>query len=530
MTRDQARVGFKEAQTRASHIDIVVYASALIGAGGQLDDAAKRAVRASVDALDASALADVFARASASQHTWIASAVAIRAALVSEHIGDDHAALDWIERAGNITEDVTGGDTASLEQRLTTLKRRAHARSNMRVDHVGLLLPLSGRFARLGVEVEAGIKFAWMSSNSTATLHVLDTGGTPEGARAAVERAVFDHHVVAIVGPVGERESVAAARRATELGVSIALLAPGEGEAAPSSGVFRLWSSPVWEAREAVRLAVELDYDRLAILAPRDEHGQTAIDAFRQAAIALGVEIRAVGTYDPSANELEADVKAFLQLDPKSNRRLRKHLRQHGRKRGWKTFSPDVSFDLLYIPDDYQRAALVASYLPYFNVEVRNREMMDLALLRRKHRGRIPQVVQLMGGAGWHHPGLIPRGGTAVDGALVVDIYAGGELEDYISEEAARFAEAFEAWAGRPPTALTAQAHDAALLVAAAHRRVATATHAGSALGRAMRRALTEASLSSGACGPARIGLRGQIQREGRLLRVDGGMFVLHEY
>ena len=37
----------------------------------------------------------------------------------------------------------------------------------------------------------------------------------------------------------------------------------------------------------------------------------------------------------------------------------------------------------------------------------------------------MPQVVQLVGGAGWHHPTLPMRGGDAVQGALIVDVFAG---------------------------------------------------------------------------------------------------------
>jgi ABC-type branched-subunit amino acid transport system substrate-binding protein len=139
----------------------------------------------------------------------------------------------------------------------------------------------------------------------------------------------------------------------------------------------------------------------------------------------------------------------------------------------------------------------------------------------------VPQVVQLVGSSGWHHPGLLPRGGPAVEGALIVEVYAGGDDEDYASEDAARFAEAFRSRTGRLPTQVTAQAYDAATLVFDARERAAASRAPSRA---AMTAALAGARLTAGACGPAAIDRRGAIARDPILVRVDGGGFVLHEY
>lgn len=295
-------------------------------------------------------------------------------------------------------------------------------------------------------------------------------------------------------------------------------LSGDEAGAAPEVGVFRLWPSASWEAAEAARLAVELGHDAVAVLHPRDAQGAAQAEAFRRAAEASGARVVATGDYDPAAKDLEPDIKRFLGLDPATNQRLRRHLARHGRK-GWKSFSPDVAFDLLYVPDEHRAAALVASYLPYFNIEVRTADVMDTLSLRRKHGGRIPSVVQLLGSSGWYHASLPARGGPAVDGAIIVVPCATG---DSASDPAAEFTERFEAAAGRAPGPLAAQAHDAALLLFTARARIASGGDPRSALGRALR----SASLPDGACGPSRIDPRGQLDRSAALLRVDGSDFV----
>ncbi|HEU5056915.1 MAG TPA: penicillin-binding protein activator [Kofleriaceae bacterium] len=386
---------------------------------------------------------------------------------------------------------------------------------------IAVLLPLSGRHAGIGREMRIAIELAG-GGRGGARLVFLDTRGEEGEAEKQVERAFADG-AAGVLGPVGQVESRAAASRAVELGLPIAVLAPGVA-AAPSAGLFRLWPSPEWEAAEAARLAVALGHDRLAVLAPRDDQGAAQSAAFRRAAAAAGAEVVAAGDYDPTGSELEPDLKRFLGLDPMQNERLRRHLRARGSKHGWKSFSPDVAFDLLYVPDEHARAALVASYLPYFNIEVRNSDVMDTLSLRKKHSGRLPSVVQLLGSSGWHHRGLIPRGGAAVDGALIVVAcggvgWAGDEQQLDVADQAADFISRFEQRTGRPPGPVAAQAHDAARLFLAA--RAAAGAHRGAAARSALVSALSTADLRDGACGRSRV-MSGALTVEAGLLQVDG--------
>jgi len=171
------------------------------------------------------------------------------------------------------------------------------------------------------------------------------------------------------------------------------------------------------------------------------------------------------------------------------------------------------------VPDEHRPAALIASYLPYFNIEVRTADVMDTLSLRRKHGGRVPSVVQLLGSSGWYHASLPARGGAAVDGAIIVVPCATG---DSASDSAADFTERFEAAAGRPPGPLAAQAYDAARLFLAARAAADRASDPRSALGRALR----TASLPDGACGPSQMNPTGQVDHPAALLRIDGSDFI----
>jgi ABC-type branched-subunit amino acid transport system substrate-binding protein len=436
---------------------------------------------------------------------------ALRLARIAQHRGDVKNARIWAKRAGE-----SGAAIAKALDRAEKVD----------ASLVAVLLPLSGAHAGIGREMRIAIELA---AGRGVRFEFLDTRGEEAEAERMVERAFADG-AVGVLGPVGQAEGRAAATRAVELGLPMALLAPGLAPA-PEVGLVRLWPSPEWEAAEAARLAVELGHDRLAVLAPRDDQGAAQTAAFRRAALAAGAEVVAIGEYDPTGSDLEPDLKRFLGLDPMQNERLRRHLRAKGMKEGWKSFSPDIQFDLLYIPDEHARAALVASYLPYFNIEVRNSDLMDTMSLRKKHGGRLPSVVQLLGSSGWHHAGLIPRGGAAVDGALVVvpcgGLGSGSDDQGLdIADDALDLVSRFEQRTGHPPGAVAAQAHDAARLFLAA--RAAASARRGAGARAALATELARAELKDGTCGPARV-VRGELSVQASLLRVDGDEFAPYE-
>ncbi|HEY5952055.1 MAG TPA: penicillin-binding protein activator [Kofleriaceae bacterium] len=441
-----------------------------------------------------------------------AARVALRAARLAHHRGDDANARALLARATN------AADEAEVHAELSALAK-ATAAAPVDPNVIAVLLPLTGRFSAIGVELRAAIELVpadgGAPGKTKAKWLFLDTKGDPDAAAAAVETAA-QKGAVAILGPVGTKEAIAAARAATLHQIPIALLAPADG-ADPASGVFRLVGSPADEARAVAKLAVDDNFPTVAVFAPRDDIGQDAADAFVAEAQRLHLQVTAPGSYDPTGGNLEPDVKAFLGLNPAKNPELAAHMRRHP-KDGLKTFTPAIPFTLLYIPDRYDRAAIVAAFLPYFGVELRQLEAPDMNKLQRKHGGVIPQIVQLVGGAGWHHPSLPVRGGAAVQGALIVDVFGAESGSDL----ATAFNAAFQQRTKRAPSSAAAEVYDAATLVAKA--RFAAAATSDPRAG--FRSALAHAKLDDGACGPAAIDATGELERTPLILEVQGDELV----
>jgi ABC-type branched-subunit amino acid transport system substrate-binding protein len=473
-------------RAQAPEIDLTTLAPATID---QLDDATAHAV------LDR--LGD---RAPAAR-------VALRAARLAHHRGDEADARVLVARAA------TAADEATVHAELAALGA-ALAAPPVDATTIAVLLPLSGRFASVGSELRAAIELAPVQGTHWL---FLDTRGEPDGAAAAVDVAIA-HGAVAILGPVGAREVLAAARAASLRELPIALLGPEDG-ADPAAGVFRLVDSPGDEGRAVAQLAKSQQFPTVGVLAPRDDIGQESAGAFVAEAERLGLSVTAQGTYDPTGGDVQPDLVHFLNLVPASNPRLAEWLAKHDKKHTLQTFTPDVPYTLLYIPDRYDRAAIVAAFLPYFGVELHTSDVVDADELRRKHSGVLPSLVQLVGGAGWHHESLPKRGGDAVQGALIVDAFAGAQGGD----AAAQFVAAFQQKTGRPPSTAAAEAYDAATLVAQAREAIGSAPDPRAAF----RAALARGRLADGACGAAAMDVDGELARTPTVLEVQGDDLVI---
>ncbi|HEU4728495.1 MAG TPA: hypothetical protein VFT22_11410, partial [Kofleriaceae bacterium] len=150
----------------------------------RIDDTDEASVRAALDHLgQPGGLGD---RAPAGK-------LALRAARLAHHRGDDREARELLARAGRAADEPEiHAAAAALAAELVTPA----------VDPklVAVLLPLSGPYAAIGGELRAAIELAPASGTRWLPL---DTRGTPEGAAAAVATAA-GKGCVGIVGPVGQ--------------------------------------------------------------------------------------------------------------------------------------------------------------------------------------------------------------------------------------------------------------------------------------------------------------------------------------
>ncbi len=310
------------------------------------------------------------------------------------------------------------------------------------VSRVALLLPLSGRHARLGTALRNAAQLALFErAGPLFELMFLDTGGTPDGARTAARTAISDGAAL-IIGPLLADSTRAAGPMAQRAGVPMVSLSNDGTAAAP--GVYVIGFRPETEVRRVVGHAFASGLRRFAVLAPYGSHGERVVAALRTAAHDLGAEVSRVaryvdgGDYDAVVRQL-ADYdrrhaalesqKAALgeRRDPVSRRTL-------ARLRALQTVG-DPAFDALLIADGGRRLQEIAALLPYYDID--------------------PKVVRMLGTGQWDVPGV----GT--EPALIGGWYAA-------ADPAGRqgLMDRFERTFGAAPPRLVTLAYDATALAA----------------------------------------------------------------
>jgi len=334
---------------------------------------------------------------------------------------------------------------------------------------IGVVLPLSGPFARFGQESLQGVLLAARifappaADGSGVKLLIRDSKGTPDGAAVAVRELADDDEVSAIIGPLVANASEAAAVVAESAGVPLVSLTSREEVAAGREYVVRLRTMPKEEVETLVDYAMQdLGATTFAILYPSDAYGRGLRDLFWDAVEVRGGGIVGVARYDPEATDfaepirrlvgwtlLDAREKAAIEkrkemmhrarrLPPKQGLELREEARALTTEDG-RPLPPIVDFDALFIPESYDKVVLIAPQLAFHEVN----------------------DTRLLGSSGWYDPDLVRIAREHVEGALFTAHFYPDSTVPFVRH----FRDEFEATFDAPPEAFAAQAYDAARIV-----------------------------------------------------------------
>jgi ABC-type branched-subunit amino acid transport system substrate-binding protein len=374
---------------------------------------------------------------------------------------------------------------------------------------LGLILPLSGRFASYGEESlrgallaarifdipvdlpEAGAPAApaWVArsendeAQDTASgaddrdaqiaagadepgglrLVVRDSRGSPEVAVAAVRELGEIEDLVAIVGPLLGTAAEAAAQAAEEIAVPMLALTSREEVARGRDGVFRLRTTPDDEVHFLVgHAAGKLGARRFAVLYPKDSYGRGMRDRFWEAVEAQGGAVVASSGYEPDATDFGEAIRrmiGYTLLTPGEREALeqREALLRRGRR---------------LEPAD----AAVARRVAYATIGPEGEPLppiidFDVLFIPDSHDKVVliaPQLsfhhvvdVRLLGPNGWNHPELVPIGREHVSGAVISALFH----EESRFPIVAIFVDDYAATLGQPPGVFAAHSYDAVNLV-----------------------------------------------------------------
>jgi ABC-type branched-subunit amino acid transport system substrate-binding protein len=373
---------------------------------------------------------------------------------------------------------------------------------------IGVAVPLSGDYAPLGEQVLEAVELA--ASEAGVRVVSADTEGKPVGAMKAVQSLAARDDVVAVIGPLGQRESQAAAGAAQRADIPLFTFSNSEGVNRAGPWVFRVRSSPAETAASLARVARErLELRTVGIVFPENVYGRSAAVAFARAFEQAGGRVTAVGSYPEDVTDFRKPLGTLVGT--------RVHIGQRARYDGKRAdsqgyarvrSSPQIDFEAMFIPDYHGRVARLLPFLSVANIQT--------------GEGGDGEPVQLLGMPGWQGESMRMTGAHAA-GAIYPDVFAGPAE----GGKAGAFARMFEEKTGRQPVNLDAEAFDVAWMVASVGKDVwRTTAESDSERRPASRRQLLRQKLLrrqpvAGAAGSLEFGPAGEPRRALELFEFD---------
>ena len=351
---------------------------------------------------------------------------------------------------------------------------------------IGCLLPLSGPFAAYGQEVLNGITLGMLSASVDGTkmeIIVRDTAGKPEKALDELEALVKVRKVAGVIGPLSSKTASFIAEKAQELGVPMIALTQRRDIVKAGDMVFRNFLTPAQEINSLLEVAMgQLGLERFGILYPDNAYGRFCMNLFWDKLDEMGGSVTAVEAYPPNVTDFADQIKKMVGL---YNKR---------KTTGGEEAPPLIDFDAVFIPDTYQRVAMIAPQLAFHDV----------------------LGVRLIGTRLWHSPKLIEMAKNYIQGA----VFSSGFAVESENPKVLGFVTDYKNNFGETPKILAANGYDTICLLKTIFAEDKLRTRDN------LREALLEAPVFEGVTGSFSFDAEGEALKTPLLLTISGNRAI----
>ncbi len=341
---------------------------------------------------------------------------------------------------------------------------------------IGCLLPLSGPFAAYGQEVLNGITLGMVSAPMDGTkmeVIIKDTAGKPEKALDELETLVNTKKVVGVIGPLSSKTAAFISEKAQELGVPMIALTQRRDIVKAGDMVFRNFLTPAQEIDSLLEVAMgQLGLERFAILYPDNAYGRFCMNLFWDRLDEMGGSITAVESYPTDITDFADQIKKMVGLSA----------------------PPLIDFDAVFIPDTYQRVAMIAPQLAFHDV----------------------LGVRLIGTRLWHSPKLLEMAGNYLQGA----VFSSGFVTESENPRVMDFVTDYKNNFGAIPGILAANGYDTIRLLRTILAENDPKTRDN------LRQALLDVPIFDGVTGPFSFDADGEALKTPLLLTISGSRAI----
>lgn len=355
---------------------------------------------------------------------------------------------------------------------------------------IGCLLPLTGKYEKIGQQALQGIEFALarfarerVGAGPPPGILVEDTASDPLGAQKGLS-ALAGAGVSAIIGPIVTADFIAPEAQALRIPMIALTQKPGVTDA--GDYIFRNFLTPGMQINTLVDYAVHgLGADRFAILYPNESYGDIYMNLFWDAVMAAGGRVVGVEAYDPGKTDFADPIQKLVGLyydipedlveepvlvpqvlidggnseipdrapevsdifsaydvnDWHEELEAAISLGRMATERKADAAGPDpiVDFDAVFIPDAPDKAGLIIPQLAYYDVN----------------------DVQLLGTNLWHSDKLLDMAKYNIQGAVLPEGFFEHSRKDHVR----RFVAEFKSLYGEGPGFIQAVAYDTAWIL-----------------------------------------------------------------
>src|SRR3954469_18035511 len=473
--KNQAAAALAESYARSGQPGEAVRwaARALENAAPEEREARAKAFEQALEAAPARDVARLVADLDHKSPAW--APAALKLARIQLHVGDRSHARDLASDVLSATD-----GTGPVAEGARGVQRAAQGAAALNPRLIGIVLPLTGDLKGFADQALNGIALTLdLQGRGNVQVEVVDSKGEPDAAAEAVEH-LAQKGAIAILGPLGIAEGLAAATRAQQLGIPILSLSRAEGLTALGEYVFRDMPTSSAQARAVAEYAQKkLNAKRFGILHPDSTYGEEMARYFWDAVDASGSEVRAyehyplrTTTFKPfvqhmvgrSATDLEerqqfSDESEKIMKEIKDPYRRRKALSQLRNQQ-----APIVDFEAMFIPDSARTVRLIAPAIAAEDVITAGCDTKELEVVKRTTKNDQLRTVQLLGTSLWDSPDLVDeRSGVAryVQCSIFVDVFFANSERPATKRWVDEFTNAYH----RAPGFLEAHAYDAASLL-----------------------------------------------------------------
>ncbi|MBT8358320.1 MAG: penicillin-binding protein activator [Deltaproteobacteria bacterium] len=371
---------------------------------------------------------------------------------------------------------------------------------------IGCLLPLSGKYKKIGNRAMKGIELALSQFNSEASnpsihLVVKDTGGNADKAILAVQDLQNDQ-VAATIGPIITAEAVAT--EAMHSGIPMITITQKENITDISDNIFRNFITPEMEVKTVVSYATQvLEVKNFAVLYPEEKYGTRFMNLFWDEVLKHGGKIVGAEAYNPLHTDFKDPIKKLVGLyyevpDDLKQEPDDEELDSQQPKDEEEEPEPVIDFEAIFIPDGPKKVGLIIPQLAFHDIE----------------------EVYLLGTKIWHSKKLIDMTKEYIQRAIIPD----GFFSESTSAQVKDFVNKFENTYGQKPGFIEAIAYDTSMILFQILRKPDIRSR------NAIKNALINLKDFQGVTGLTSFNDTGDVKKKLSLLRIKDDKFVELEF